>query len=182
MSVNRAAAHAGFSMLEVLVALVVISLGLLGIAGMQAAAINNTAIARTRSLGSIAAESMAAAMHANTAYWGNLSAAASNTWSVNASGVTGTPSLSQTVDCSASGTACSAANIAAYDVTQWGGNGGSLATLPGGSGQIACAAASASSPTACTITVSWLEKKSAVNAASVASGVAIQSYQMVVEP
>ncbi|OHX11346.1 type IV pilus modification protein PilV [Chromobacterium sphagni] len=177
MPLSRAPRQTGFSMLEVLVALMVISLGLLGVAGMQAAAINNTSIARTRSLGSIAAESMAAAMHANTAYWGALSNAASNTWSVNASGVSGSPSLSQTVDCSASGTSCNSANLASYDTTQWGS--GTLAALPGGSGQIAC---TSTAPIACTITVSWLEKKSAVNAASVASGTVSQNYQMVVEP
>ncbi|MGC0154478.1 type IV pilus modification protein PilV [Chromobacterium vaccinii] len=180
MSMTRPPPQAGFSMLEVLVALIVISLGLLGIAAMQAAAINSTAIARTRSLGSIAAESMAAAMHANTSYWGTLSVAASNSWSVSASGVSGSPALSQSVDCSASGTNCSAGAMAGYDVVQWGS--GTLAALPGGSGQIVCAAGSGSSPTACTITVYWLEKKSAVNAASTASGTATQNYQMVVEP
>ncbi|UTH74330.1 type IV pilus modification protein PilV [Chromobacterium sp. IIBBL 290-4] len=178
--IPRSRRQSGFSMLEVLVALFVISLGLLGIAGMQAAAINNVSIARTRSLGAIAAESMAAAMHANTAYWGNLSATASNTWTVNASSVTGTPTLSQTLDCSVAGNSCTASGVAGYDVTQWGRS--TLATLPGASGQIACTAGSGSSPTACTITVSWLEKKRSVNAATTASGTLTQNYQMVVEP
>ncbi|MGD1824602.1 type IV pilus modification protein PilV [Chromobacterium violaceum] len=171
--------QSGFSMLEVLVALIVISLGLLGIAGMQAAAINSTSIARSRSLGAIAAQSMAAAMHANTAYWGVLSA--SGSWSVSASGViSGTPSLSQTVVCSASGTTCTAANIAGYDATQWGS--GTISALPGGSGQIACNPASSATPVVCTITVYWLEKSRSVNAASMTAATASQSYQMVVVP
>ena len=169
----------GFSMLEVLVALIVISLGLLGIAGMQAAAINSTSIARSRSLGAIAAESMAAAMHANTAYWGVLNA--SGSWSVSASGViSGTPALSQAVNCSASGTTCSAANVAGYDAAQWGN--GTISALPGGSGQIACNPATSATPVACTITVYWLEKNRMVNAVSMAAGTASQSYQMVVVP
>ncbi len=164
-------------MLEVLVALVVISLGLLGIAGMQAAAINNTNIARSRSIGAIAADSMAAAMHANNAYWSNLSSANSNSWTVTASGVTGAPTLTQTVDCSAS-SYCSASSMAAYDATQWGSS--LLSTLPSGQGQIAC---TASAPTTCTITVSWLEKQSKVNAAAMnASATASATYQMVVIP
>ncbi|MBX9348930.1 type IV pilus modification protein PilV [Chromobacterium vaccinii] len=171
--------HSGFSMLEVLVALIVISLGLLGIAGMQAAAINSTSIARSRSLGAIAAESMAAAMHANTAYWGALGA--SGSWSVSASGViSGTPALSQSTDCSASGTTCNAANVAGYDAAQWGS--GTISALPGGSGQIACNPATSATPAACTITVYWLEKNRMVNAVSVAAGTASQSYQMVVVP
>ncbi len=180
MSMNTFAScrQSGVSMLEVLVALVVISLGLLGIAGMQAAAINNTNIARSRSIGAIAAESMAAAMHANNAYWSNLSSANSNSWTVTASGVTGTPSLTQTVDCTASGSNCSAATMAAYDTTQWGS--GMLGTLPSGKGQIACAT---SAPTTCTITVSWQEKQSKVNAATMtAPATASATYQMVVIP
>ncbi|AXE33858.1 type IV pilus modification protein PilV [Chromobacterium phragmitis] len=171
------ARQAGFSMLEVLVALIVISLGLLGIAAMQAASINNTSIARSRSLGAITAESMAAAMHANTAYWGALTA--SGSWSVGPSGVSGTPTLSQTVDCAAA--TCSAANLAGYDANQWAS--GTLKTLPSGSGQIVCSPyAAGSTPVGCTITVTWLEKNSAVNAAGAASGTVTQSYQMVVVP
>lgn len=184
MSLNAPplARHAGFSMLEVLIALIVISLGLLGIAGMQAAAINNTGIARSRSLGAIAADSMAAAMHANVAYWSNLSAVNNNTWTVNAGGVTSvnnSPSLTQTTDCSTAN--CTATAMAAYDTTQWGS--GMLATLPGGSGQIACTAATSNSPASCTITVSWLEKLSKVNSTNMAaSATATAQYQMAVVP
>jgi type IV pilus assembly protein PilV len=61
--------RAGFSLIEVLVALVVISVGLLGIAKMQALALSNTTSARLRSLAAIQAASLASSMHADRAYW-----------------------------------------------------------------------------------------------------------------
>jgi type IV pilus assembly protein PilV len=69
----------GFSLVEVMVALIVMSIGLLGIAKMQAAALSNTAIARTRSLAAIEAASLAASMHANRGYWSSPAVAASIT-------------------------------------------------------------------------------------------------------
>ena len=47
---TRGRAHAGFSMIEVLVTVVVIAIGLLGVAKMQAASVSNTQVARLRSL------------------------------------------------------------------------------------------------------------------------------------
>jgi type IV pilus assembly protein PilV len=62
----------GFSLVEVLVALLVISIGLLGIAKMQALALSNTNGGRLRALASIEAASLAATMEAERNYWGNL--------------------------------------------------------------------------------------------------------------
>ena len=59
----------GFSLIEVLVALVVVSIGLLGIAKMQAIAYSSTGVASKRSLAAIEAASLASSMHANRAYW-----------------------------------------------------------------------------------------------------------------
>jgi type IV pilus assembly protein PilV len=59
----------GFSLVEVMVAVVVICVGLLGIAKMQAMAVSNTNMSRQRSLAAIEAASMAAAMHSNREYW-----------------------------------------------------------------------------------------------------------------
>ncbi|WP_158253763.1 type IV pilus modification protein PilV [Chromobacterium alticapitis] len=173
--------QAGISMLEVLVALIVISLGLLGVAAMQAAAINNTGIARSRSLGAIAADSMAASMHANNAYWAALTSANSNSWTVTSSSITGAPIMTlPPKDCAASSTTCNSADMAVYDTSQWG---QLLGTLPGGSGQIACAPSTTNSPASCLITVSWQEKLSKVNAASMtAAATSNAQYQMVVVP
>ena len=60
----------GFSLVEVMVAVVVICVGLLGIAKMQAMALSNTTMSRQRSLAAIEAASIASAMHSNRAVLG----------------------------------------------------------------------------------------------------------------
>jgi len=59
----------GFSLLEVLVALVIIGVGMLGIAKIQALAYASTGTASERSLAAIEAASLAASMRANRGYW-----------------------------------------------------------------------------------------------------------------
>jgi len=59
----------GFSLMEVMVALVVSTVGLLGLAKMEALALSSTSVAGSRSLAAIEASSLAAAMHANPGYW-----------------------------------------------------------------------------------------------------------------
>ena len=65
-----ASAHArGFTLLEVMVALVVTSIGLLGIAKLQALAYASTGSASVRSLVALQAAGLAASMHADRGYW-----------------------------------------------------------------------------------------------------------------
>src|ERR1700688_2545651 len=59
----------GFTLIEVLVALIITAIGLLGIAKIEALAFANTGSASTRSLVAIQAAGLASAMHANRAYW-----------------------------------------------------------------------------------------------------------------
>jgi type IV pilus assembly protein PilV len=61
----------GFTLLEVLVSLIIISIGLLGIAKIHALAYASTATAGTRSLIALQAAGLAASMHANRGYWAN---------------------------------------------------------------------------------------------------------------
>ena len=67
MQLNSARRHMrgrsprGFSMIEVLITIVVITVALLGAAKMQAAAVSNTQVARVRSLISLQAGSLASA-------------------------------------------------------------------------------------------------------------------------
>ena len=53
-------------------AVVVICVGLLGIAKMQAMAVSNTNMSRQRSLAAIEAASIASAMHSNREYWASF--------------------------------------------------------------------------------------------------------------
>jgi type IV pilus assembly protein PilV len=68
----------GFTLVEVMVALVVIAIGMLGIAKMQALTLSNTGASRMRSLAAIEAASLAAAMHANRAYWASYNSTPGN--------------------------------------------------------------------------------------------------------
>jgi type IV pilus assembly protein PilV len=65
----------GFSLLEVMVALTIIAIGMLGIAKMQGLALSSTTASRARALAAIEASSLAAAMQANRTYWASATSA-----------------------------------------------------------------------------------------------------------
>ncbi len=163
--------QSGFSLVEVLVSLIVISIGLLGNAGMQALAINNTAIARNRSLAAIEADALASMMHANVGYW-NMSI---TSFSISGTTLGNSTLNSQTTDCIAN--TCSASQMAGYDLKQWGTLVANL--LPSGTGNVACSAATSTSGVSCVITVSWLENKLILNQTGTSE---TQNYTLVVQP
>lgn len=107
----------GFTLLEVLIAVLVLSIGLIGLAGMQLLGVknNNSAAMRTQSV--FLAQDMADRMRANIANAANYV-------------VTGTPACAGLCNIA---TGCSGTQLAAYDVCQWS---AAVATLPGGIGQI----------------------------------------------
>ena len=158
----------GFSLIEVMIALMVISVGLLGIAKMQALAMSNTQTAGSRALAALEAASMASAMHANPAYWAAGLAPASVTVS-NSSTISHSTLNAQNIDCSAGN--CTPVQVAGYDLgannTNPNGWGQNLSTLlPGGQGKINCTTG-VNAPITCTITVSWNEKYIALNQGAV---------------
>jgi type IV pilus assembly protein PilV len=61
----------GFTLIEVMVAMVIISIGLLGIAKLHALAYASTGSASARSLVALQVAGLAAAMHADRSYWAN---------------------------------------------------------------------------------------------------------------
>jgi type IV pilus assembly protein PilV len=180
----------GFSLLEVLVALLVISFGLLGIAGMQALSISNTSVAGFRSIAALQAASMAAAMSANEMYWqpniplGSTVATATAT-TVSGSTVSSSDSSlngSSAVCTYAGSGSCTPAAMAAYDLQKWGATLASV--LPNGTGAINCVQATATKSATCQIVVYWVEKSLVQNQVAGASATAGNKYdfEMMVEP
>ncbi|MCL2830213.1 MAG: type IV pilus modification protein PilV [Betaproteobacteria bacterium] len=161
--------HAGTSMLEVLITLVVVSVGLLGLAGIQVVTLANAGSAGVGSAAAMLAESLAASISANQAYWGGTDSMGTATGfqpgaSVKVSGETLTPAIGKAnVDCTGKDP-CSPADMAAFDLKEWGAR---LAKyLPNGAGEVKCAqapgtagAGETSPQYLCAITVSWQEKK-----------------------
>ena len=155
----RAVAAGGFTLIELLVTLVVVAVGLMGLAKLQAAATAETQISRTRSLMTYQAESLAAAMRANRAYWANT-AGTLPVVTIPAGATTGSYTSNDTtayVDCGTR--ACTGAQIAAYDLTKW-----TIAfakQFPAATGKITCTASSG--PATCDVTLQWPERYVAIN-------------------
>lgn len=180
----------GFSLVEVMVALLIISIGLLGIAKMQALALSNTTGARLRALAAIEADSLSGTIQADRNFW------SANTVSANVFGATvssGDTTLSGTINCStattptpkvATSAPCTAHKMAAYDLQTWATNLQQVVG-PTASASISCTAASATSQATCTITISWVENIVAANGAETAAASAAltnPSFTMLVNP
>ena len=150
MSMNR---QAGFSMLEVLVALIIIMLGALGMAGIQLMAINNTEIARYQSLAALLGSSMSAQMQGNTAYWGT------SPGTITVSQTTGAVSNGPSGGADCTAIACAPSLLAAYALQNW----ATLVhnTLPSGGATVACPIGT--TPQICIVTLSWTENNVAIN-------------------
>lgn len=133
----------GFTLLEVLVTVVVVSIGLLGILGLQTASLINARISASRSAAVIAADNVAARMRANpNADYDNL-----QSYTDVSTVPAGLP------DCSAgSGNNCSRGQI--LQVARWRWSETLRRTLPNGRGFVDCTAS------ACerySITIVWDE-------------------------
>ena len=176
----------GFSLVEVLVTLIVVSVGLLGLAKMESLALVSTNVAGTRSIAAIQASSLAAAMHANRGFWGKGTAPGSATVTATSAGVVTilpvSTGLGVAATCTTSGaTACDVAHMAAYDVQQW-----AIAVaklLPSYLATIQCNTANA--PVNCTISITWVENAVAATSQQTATGLsALQKpvYTLYVEP
>lgn len=111
---------AGFAMLEVLLTIVIVSFGLLGLAGLQLTSIRNNHSAYLRSLATQQANDMADRMRAN-----QLGVKAGNY-----NFISGIPDLDNCITAGALG--CSAAQLATQDARQW--NQANQDLLPSGQG------------------------------------------------
>jgi type IV pilus assembly protein PilV len=173
----------GFTLVETLVSLLVICVGLLGIAKMQALALSNMTTSRLRALAAFEAAGLAAAMHSNRDYWANtptnytitvtpgaapavtssdgaLQAAASADYTGGPGAGNGAPGLNACVGTLGGGAQCpGAVNLAAYDVARWAYSLSLL--LPNPTATVSCP--NINPPVSCTIKITWSEKAVAIN-------------------
>lgn len=174
---QRRTRQKGFSLLEAMIAFAVISIGLLGIAKMQAVSLNSTRNSNSRSLGALFATSMASAMYANQAYWRNGPPA--STVTVTKTVISDATLSANSTDCTTS--PCTPAQLASYDLRDWGATVAS--TLPSGSGQVNCQQP-AGAPVTCNVQIFWQEKLIAMNRSTVAASNAASTltFALLVEP
>ena len=143
----------GFTLIEVMVALVIFSIGLLGVAGMQTAGLKNTHQSYQRTIAVTAARDMADRMRAN------MTGVRNKAYSFSSS-----PS-----DPGCVSAACTYADIANHDANQWY---DSLNALPSPSASsVSCtdinaATAALDAGSACIITVRWDSERSGVTGTS----------------
>ncbi len=156
----------GVTLIEVLIALVITAIGLLGIAKMQALAISSTRTSTLRSLLAIEAASMASSMHSNRAYWTQVGTGVPTFQaSVNGGAIVNasdnallTPMPDWPTHCTT--TTCVGAPMAEYDLLNWGA--ALQNVMPTATGAVECSG----TPATCTINVNWTETYVGLNTAT----------------
>ncbi len=139
----------GFTLIEVLVAVVILALGLLGLAGLQITSLRNSQSAYNRSQATQLAYDIADRMRANRTVAGNYLSAA-----LLPSAATCSSKDTPCSACAATASACTAAELAEKDLFDW--NIALTDTLPGGTGSITISGA------VYTVTVNWDDNRDAV--------------------
>jgi type IV pilus assembly protein PilV len=134
----------GFTLVEVLVSMLILSIGLLGIAGLQARSIRDNHNAYLRGQAATLAHEMADRLRANREAL--ISNSAVYDLAISASAPTGA------TNCASSTATCSTADLAGYDQSDWINR--ISAVLPLGDGSISC-----NTSRVCTITVAWDENR-----------------------
>ena len=155
----------GFTLVEVMVALIVISVGLLGIASMQGLAVSASNGSRQRSLAALEAASLSASMHVDRLFWlgngtttitvsGNTITASGGSGGL-AAAVSAAPTCAPT---SPTAAACTPDLVAAHDLISWAASVSAL--LPNPVSTITCGT---TTPLSCTIDMKWIENSVAAN-------------------
>jgi type IV pilus assembly protein PilV len=151
--------QSGFTLIEVLVTVLILAIGLLGIAGLQASSMSNNHNAQLRSIATLQAYDLADRMRANR---GAITYDASG--NVTASEYDNP--VEAPADCAT--TACSVAAIADNDFWEW--NQANATLLPNGAGTVVRVGATNHH----LITVTWNERER--------SGVAAKSFTLEFQP
>jgi type IV pilus assembly protein PilV len=168
---------AGFSLIEVMVALIVMSVGLLGIAKMQALALSSTTSARIRSIAALEASSLASTMSADRAYWANVTVDPGVTLSATGAVTANDAALQPNATCP-----CTPPQIAFNDLSDWAAD--LNLQLPNVQGSVSCAPLippPTPTPVSCTISLNWTEQQGVSNAQQTTAATAI-NYTLHVNP
>lgn len=182
----------GFSLVEVMVALIIICVGLLGIAKLEALMLSSTGTSRVRALVALQAASLADTMHADRDYWGGNS-----TYWIPSGGnltLTGTESAGTTTWAgtnapgsspgSCVGVVCNSEQLAQYDLSNWSTDLDTV--LQTSTSTITCSLTAGTGLVSCTIQIQWNENTVATNQqeANVGAPTAFQqqTYDLVVQP
>ncbi len=195
---RRRRAEDGFTLVELLVTMLIVTVGLLGLAKLQATAVSNTSVSRTRALMTYQAESLAGMIRANKGFWATTGALP--TWpgfSVSSAGVasdTGlmvAPTVTNCVNTTGA-SACTPQQLAYNDMYTWGAqfnDGTASSAFPNASATIVCkpatgttCAASPTVPHGYDITLSWKQKIVGVNRSTVNSTPSDLTMVMHVQP
>jgi len=166
----------GFTLLEVMVALVVTSVGLLGIAKMQALAYASTGTASVRSLVALQASGLAASMHADRTYWSGLApplitiiptTPGATTFTISDNTLATAATSLNYCQPTGGGAPCNSATMASYDLQNWATalSSGVLAHL----NPVTTITCPVAVPVTCTIQVTWNERAVSVNAQGAAN-------------
>jgi type IV pilus assembly protein PilV len=174
----------GFTLLEVMVALVITAVGLLGIAKIQALAYASTGSANLRSLVALQASGLAASMHANRNYWSLGLAAPIVVTGAHITSDATMDAIAATACMAGSGTTpCLPATLAAFDLHTYGQALNLMMLSSNPVTTIACP--TINNPVSCTILVTWNEHAVSINSQSAATttqNTFAPNYTLYVEP
>jgi type IV pilus assembly protein PilV len=198
LNANKLPRHeGGFTLVELMITVLIVTIGLLGLAKLQATAVANSSISRTRALMTYQAESLAGMIRANKSFW--LTSGSTATYpafavakdgTITNTGMTAATPSSSCVDAAAN---CSAANLAYDDMYTWAkafNDGTAASAFMGAQASIVCVpasgvgacAANPVTPHGYDITLTWDQKQIAVNRSTAGSTTLPVSMVMHVQP
>ncbi|MEJ8854899.1 type IV pilus modification protein PilV [Variovorax robiniae] len=182
-------AQRGFTLLEVMVAVLLLTIGIFGFAKMQALAISSTQTASSRSIVAMQANSLAAAMHGGREFWGE--GVVARTFSTNGATVTDATGVLTTAgpnNCESATkptieSMCTPQQIATREVGLWAFNLNAL--LPGATSLVNCSTRTTTTPVSCVLTIQWNDRY--INSTKTAAGTGFgtsggRSFTLYIEP